>query len=116
MGTSIQLDFLLFVVFGFVIVLVILLCCCGSRSSSEDARAPGDDTDERVEVDAGLALEALEAVSDGSEGACMVCRQPIKEGEPILVCLHCAGVAHKAHMVEWIQEKGSCPMCRRALL
>lgn len=59
--------------------------------------------------------KAIEALSDGTGPACMVCSGPISAGEKTLSCPSCGGQAHRKHLQKWIRANQDCPMCRRKL-
>jgi len=48
---------------------------------------------------------------------CMVCALPIKDDQENekVYCPHCRNPAHKKHLIEWINLKGICPLCRKEL-
>jgi hypothetical protein len=70
--------------------------------------------DEGDEVVRGLSRKGLMSPRV-KPGECMVCRQRVKKGEDAILCPYCKGIAHKAHMLEWLHVKGTCPACRRHL-
>jgi hypothetical protein len=49
------------------------------------------------------------------QGACIVCGLLLQGSGDIVTCPYCGGVAHRAHMLEWLHVKDYCPMCRRHL-
>jgi predicted amidophosphoribosyltransferase len=46
---------------------------------------------------------------------CMVCNLELNEGDDVVWCPHCGNPAHKAHLLEWIRVKSTCPICRKYL-
>ncbi len=43
---------------------------------------------------------------------CMVCKNIIVPGEPILKCKTCGNYAHKEHLTQWLKIKNQCPYCK----
>lgn len=50
-----------------------------------------------------------------SEPKCTICRRGIYKNEEVLVCPSCGGVAHPAHIKEWLKVKSTCPKCKQRL-
>lgn len=42
---------------------------------------------------------------------CIVCNNPIQNGEDAKVCPKCNNPAHKSHLLEYLRTKGECPSC-----
>jgi hypothetical protein len=66
------------------------------------------------EVDIKPAQEEV-AYKELALGTCMVCNQAVYSVDKTLTCPYCAGIAHKAHILEWLHVKDYCPMCHRHL-
>ena len=99
-----------------LVCLVAAVLFCSRPREPEESRPAVESHDfveGLVDIDGILVSNMTESIGDGSEGTCIICRQPIKVGEEIIACLHCACIAHRQHMLDWLQENGTCPMCRR---
>jgi len=46
---------------------------------------------------------------------CEICKGNIVEGENIVVIKSCGHLFHKEHILEWINAKGTCPICRKRI-
>ncbi|MFB0562900.1 MAG: zinc-ribbon domain-containing protein [Candidatus Lokiarchaeia archaeon] len=46
---------------------------------------------------------------------CIVCNRIIGKEDEITKCLHCSGLAHRDHLLEYIKVKGRCPNCGKGL-
>ena len=42
---------------------------------------------------------------------CIVCHSTLNKGEMLLKCPSCGGIAHRAHILEWLHTKDYCPSC-----
>jgi predicted RNA-binding Zn-ribbon protein involved in translation (DUF1610 family) len=42
---------------------------------------------------------------------CTVCNLDVKRGQDIVQCPHCGNVSHRAHILEWLHVKNTCPAC-----
>jgi NADH pyrophosphatase NudC (nudix superfamily) len=48
-------------------------------------------------------------------GACIVCSGKLYEGDQVVQCPYCGGLAHRGDLLEWRHVKGNCPSCGRKL-
>ncbi len=46
---------------------------------------------------------------------CSVCRSGVSSTEKLSKCPHCNNIAHTNHIIEWLNIKGICPICRNKL-
>nr|MDO8082982.1 hypothetical protein [Candidatus Freyarchaeota archaeon] len=46
---------------------------------------------------------------------CIVCNHIIDKDQEIAICSHCAGSAHRDHLLEYLKVKGRCPSCGKEL-
>lgn len=46
---------------------------------------------------------------------CPVCSAEIDEGSPVFECPFCGNVMHAKCVQPWIDERGTCPICKRPL-
>ncbi len=46
---------------------------------------------------------------------CPVCSAEIHEGMPIFECPFCGNIMHAKCVQPWIDERGTCPICKRSL-
>ena len=44
-------------------------------------------------------------------GKCMVCGLPLGRKDDVIWCRRCGRLAHRDHLMEWIQTKKCCPAC-----
>jgi hypothetical protein len=44
-------------------------------------------------------------------GKCMVCGLPLGRKDDVVWCRRCGRLAHRNHLMEWIQTKKCCPAC-----
>jgi DNA-directed RNA polymerase subunit RPC12/RpoP len=65
----------------------------------------------------GPKVEISGRVAQTSEGAgrCMICHSSLSQGDDVVWCPHCGGLAHRSHILEWIASNKSCPTCRKSL-
>ncbi len=46
---------------------------------------------------------------------CMVCNRALSLTDDVVWCPHCANLAHRNHLIQWIHTKHCCPMCGESL-
>jgi predicted RNA-binding Zn-ribbon protein involved in translation (DUF1610 family) len=46
---------------------------------------------------------------------CTVCNLDVRKGQDIVQCPYCGNVSHKAHILEWLHVKNTCPACNEHL-
>jgi predicted Zn-ribbon and HTH transcriptional regulator len=72
-----------------------------------------------LSAEANAVSQSIMRVKHGEgykEVGCIVCDQPLEEGEQIVQCPKCKKIAHKAHMLEWLHVHGKCPSCGQELM
>ena len=55
------------------------------------------------------------AISTVSTAKCAVCSKDIEIFDDITGCPICQAKAHREHLVDWINMKHSCPICKKSL-
>jgi hypothetical protein len=48
-------------------------------------------------------------------GKCMVCNTTLSLTDDVVWCPHCANLAHRNHLIQWIHTKHCCPTCGETL-
>ncbi|MBN1330258.1 MAG: E3 ubiquitin protein ligase [Candidatus Heimdallarchaeota archaeon] len=43
---------------------------------------------------------------------CIICRIKLDKDDAIWKCPYCIALFHKQHFIDWVTEKGKCPVCR----
>jgi hypothetical protein len=51
-----------------------------------------------------------------TEEKCAICKLAIEVEEYVMQCPECQSLYHGEHLVEWLIEQGTCPVCRTTLL
>jgi len=46
---------------------------------------------------------------------CPICKLPIEREDFIVHCPHCSHLFHGKHLIEWLLEQKSCPVCRNRI-
>lgn len=67
---------------------------------------------EKVVILEGLVYEG-EIPKDAK---CAVCKLSIKKNKDILHCPNCKTLFHKDHLIDWLEQKNNCPICKKPLL
>ncbi|MCY3415028.1 MAG: hypothetical protein INQ03_25480 [Candidatus Heimdallarchaeota archaeon] len=49
------------------------------------------------------------------EQNCIICFAKWKPDEEIVVCKHCHSGGHKNHLINWINQNKTCPLCRQSI-
>lgn len=62
------------------------------------------DTDDKICPACGLSI-----------AKCAVCRGTLARFENISKCPHCDALGHEDHMINWVEKKHTCPMCKRTI-
>ncbi len=52
---------------------------------------------------------------DNLEFPCGVCNSKIVEGENYVLCPHCERPFHYGHLIEWVNSKPKCPICKKRI-
>ena len=85
----------------------------GGRGSSEHKLVmPTEDTAQAIGFDPEkhtIKIAAKESVK------CSVCGKGIKIFDEVLACPLCNSKGHSEHLVEWINMRQSCPICKKPL-
>lgn len=63
---------------------------------------------------ASLTPTVFEGVLEEGE-ICMICKIRLRKDKEILQCPLCGSLFHKEHLLEWLIEKDSCPVCKELL-
>ncbi|UYP46380.1 hypothetical protein NEF87_002665 [Candidatus Lokiarchaeum ossiferum] len=73
---------------------------------------PTEDTAQDIGLDAGkstIKINSKESLK------CSVCGKGIKIFDEVLACPLCNSKAHSDHLLEWINMRHSCPICKKGL-
>ncbi|TFG08728.1 MAG: hypothetical protein EU539_01385 [Promethearchaeota archaeon] len=54
-------------------------------------------------------------ISTASKSKCVVCGKDIEIFDDVAGCPICQAKAHRQHLLEWINEHHSCPVCKKSL-
>lgn len=54
-------------------------------------------------------------ISTASKSKCAVCGKDIEIFDAVAGCPICQTKAHREHLIEWINTKHSCPICKKSL-
>ncbi len=83
--------------------------CVDTRTELKQINPTAENT-EKVLLD--LKKEVIR-ISTASKSKCAVCGKNIEIFDEVAGCPICGTKAHKDHLVEWIQRKKSCPVCKK---
>ncbi|MHA1595836.1 MAG: RING finger domain-containing protein [Candidatus Baldrarchaeia archaeon] len=56
-----------------------------------------------------------EGAEDREQERCIICFKVLKESDAIVECPYCHVKGHKNHIMQWLKEKGTCPLCMKPL-
>ena len=83
---------------------------CGSRLDTQKR-----ETAPPPVVQPKIKMKSHQAATPARVEDCMVCGRELGQNEDVVWCPHCGKLAHRNHLVEWIQSKGTCPSCGQKL-
>jgi predicted RNA-binding Zn-ribbon protein involved in translation (DUF1610 family) len=70
---------------------------------------------EAKEKDRAGTSKAKHDAMNGKSERCVVCSQPLRKGDTLVMCPSCGAKAHRTHMLEWLHTRGYCPSCHSHL-
>lgn len=83
-----------------------------SQSRHSDGQVPGLSTEELERISKCLYKDLMEASSNGSDVACIICLEPFLPQHEI-ACLPCEHIYHFSCTCKWLEFKRICPLCKR---
>ena len=83
---------------------------CGSTLIPQKASATAPPSETKPKA----ATKVIQHVIDTAK--CDICDLELAEGDDVVWCPHCGNPAHRDHLISWIKEKGTCPICGKRLI
>jgi hypothetical protein len=81
------------------------VCSCGKWN------APGQLVCWSCNADISSSTKSLQTFTFETAPQCAVCSYWVYPGERIILCPACHTQGHRAHMLEYVKAKGTCPVC-----
>ncbi len=89
-----------------------VLCVQKSKDGELRLIMPTEDTAQDIGLD---PMRALIKINSKESLKCSVCGKGIKIFDELMACPLCNSKAHSEHLVEWVNMRHSCPICKKGL-
>ena len=85
----------------------VVVCTCGKWNSPKESACWHCQTS--------LSTIAPQTFTFETAERCAVCGYWVYPGEQVVLCASCQAQGHRAHMLEYLKAKGTCPVCKEKL-